>query len=272
MTRPPAGNAAFLGTIPAAYEKYLVPLFFERYADDLTARAVALQPAAVLETACGTGVLTVRLRAALPPSTTIAATDISDAMLERAQGRVGNAPSLTWQTADACALPFPDESVDLVVCQFGLMFFPDRVQGLAEARRVLRPGGTCLMNVWDGFAANPIGRLAQENIIEHFPDDPPTFYHLPFSMEDRAATEALFARAGFADIALETLRCEGVSPSARDAALGMVTGTPTLGALYERGVTDPSAIVATLEARYAESGGRAPYRTPLSASVITARK
>lgn len=273
MSASPRGpDIAFLGTIPVAYERYLVPLFFEPYAADLADRAARLAPSGVLETACGTGVLTRQLRAALPAGSSIIATDLSDAMLERARQRIEGAAGITWQQADACALPFPDASVDLVVCQFGLMFFPDRLKGLTEARRVLRPGGHCLMNVWHGLEDNPLGRLAHENIVEVFPENPPSFYQVPFSMGDQGEIRELFAAAGFAATSLESVTKEGRSPSALDAATGLVTGTPALSALLERGVTDTGPIIARLADRLGRLGGRAPFRVPMKATVITARR
>lgn len=262
---------AFHGSIPAAYEQYLVPLLFEPYAADLARRAAALAPGAVLETACGTGVVTRALRAALPGSTSIVATDLSDAMLARAREQLAGTPAISFRTADACNLPFPDASVDLVVSQFGLMFFPDRHRGLTEARRVLRPGGRCLISVWGGHETNPVGRLAHQNMLEHFPGETRSFYELPHSMGDPVANEALFAQAGFAAIAVEDVRFTGEAPSARAAALGLVTGTPALAALEERGVSDPAPLVASLTRKLAAYGGDTPFRTPLSALVITAR-
>jgi ubiquinone/menaquinone biosynthesis C-methylase UbiE len=265
-------DLGFQGSIPTAYERYLVPLFFEPYAADLAARARRLAPATVLETAGGTGVLARQLRAALPAQTTIVATDLSDAMLERARQQDDGAGGITWQQADTCALPFPDCSVDLVVCQFGLMFFPDRGKGLAEALRVLRPGGHCLMNVWQGLEENALGRLAHENIVEFFPHDPPSFYQVPFSMGNQDELRQLFTAAGFGQTRLETVTKEGRSPSALDVATGLVTGTPAWSALLERGLTDPGPVIERLAGKLALVGGRAPFTVPMKATIVSATR
>lgn len=268
MSRPPA----FLGTVPAAYEQYMVPLLFEPYAADLARRAGALAPGVVLETACGTGVVTRALRAALPDSAAIIATDLSEAMLVRARERLAGAAGVRFRAVDACDLPFPDGSVDLVVSQFGLMFFPDKPKALREVHRVLRPGGSCIISVWEGHETNPTGRLAHDTMREFFPAETRTFYELPHSMGNRAANEALFAGAGLTGISTDLVRFTGEAPSARAAALGLITGTPALGALLERGISDPEPLVASLTRRFAREGGDAPCRLGLSALVLTARR
>jgi ubiquinone/menaquinone biosynthesis C-methylase UbiE len=145
------GDKNFSGAIPELYEAYLVPLIFEPYAADLATRLAARSPSRVLEVAAGTGVVTRALTRTLPASTSIVATDLNQAMLDRARA-VGTAYPVEWRTADALALPFPDRSFDAVVCQFGVMFFPDKPRAYAEARRVLRPGGAFVFNVWDSLA------------------------------------------------------------------------------------------------------------------------
>jgi len=134
-------NAAFEGTIPQHYDRYLGPLLFHPYADDLAARLVPKPDVRVLEIACGTGLVTRRLLDRLGGSGSILATDLNEAMLAYARSQVVAAPGLQWRQADAVKLPLPDRSFDAVVCQFGLMFFPDKAAALREAFRVLRPGG-----------------------------------------------------------------------------------------------------------------------------------
>ena len=144
----PALDSSFTDDVAAFYDSTLVPLIFESYADDLATRALALQPDSVLEIACGTGVVTRALSAALPTACAIAATDLNEAMVAHAE-RVGTSRPVKWRQADAAALPYEDGCFDIVVCQFGVMFFPERVAAYREVRRVLRPGGTFLFNVWN---------------------------------------------------------------------------------------------------------------------------
>jgi SAM-dependent methyltransferase len=170
-----ATDKVFAGSIPEVYDKFLVPLIFQCYADDLAARAAKVAPARVLEIAAGTGALTRALAAALPQGTAIMATDLNQPMLDHATARQPGDARIIWRQADALALPFEDGSFDLVACQFGVMFFPDKVQGYREARRVLKPGGHFVFNVWDGIAHNEFADVVTDALAEIFPDDPPRF-------------------------------------------------------------------------------------------------
>ncbi|HEX7952510.1 MAG TPA: class I SAM-dependent methyltransferase, partial [Burkholderiales bacterium] len=149
----PASDKVFAGSIPKLYDSHLVPLIFAPYASDLAERLRSRRISRLLEIAAGTGVVTRALAAALPDSAAIVATDLNQAMLDQA-ARVGTKRAVEWRQADAMQLPFEDASFDAVVCQFGVMFFPDKPKAFAEARRVLRPGGLFLFNVWDSIAEN----------------------------------------------------------------------------------------------------------------------
>ena len=173
----------FSGSVPANYERYMVPLLFQPYAEILAERAAQFAPRQILETAAGTGVVTAALARALPEAEIIA-TDLNQAMLDVAAKRVSS-DSVSFRQADALDLPFEDESFDLVVCQFGVMFYPDKVRGNAEARRVLRDGGRYLLAIWDGMDRNPLSELAHQTMERRFPDNPPMFLQRgPFSYHD----------------------------------------------------------------------------------------
>ena len=135
-----ATDKVFAGSIPETYDRFLVPLIFESYARDLAERLARVEPREVLETAAGTGVLTRAIASRLPAQARIVATDLNEPMLNHAQ-RQSHDGRITWRQADALALPFEDRSFDVVACQFGAMFFPDKGQGYREARRVLKRGG-----------------------------------------------------------------------------------------------------------------------------------
>ncbi len=263
-------NARFTGSIPAAYHEYLGPLFFQPYADDLATRVAAHAPLDILEVACGTGIVTSALGAALPRVTLIA-TDLNDAMIDFARGVVPARPQLSWRQADACALPFEDAQFDVVTCQFGLMFVPDKLLAMTEARRVLRPGGWFLFNVWDSLGTNPSASTTKDAVTGLFPDNPPTFYDVPFGFHDRSLLRQLLTEAGFRDIALDTVTLEARAPSAHHAATGLVTGSPALTAIQERGVTDPGPVIATVADALAKQGGAAPFTVPMQAIVVSAR-
>jgi Methylase involved in ubiquinone/menaquinone biosynthesis len=176
------GNeAAFVGSIPQHYDQGLGPLIFVDYAADIARRAAALKPARVLETAAGTGIVTRKLRDALPADTHLTVTDLNAPMLEVARAKFKPGEQVAFQPADATALPFDDGSFDAIVCQFGMMFYPDKEKSYREAYRLLTPGGTYLFSVWDSHRYNPFGRIANDNAKKFFPADPPQFYNVPYS-------------------------------------------------------------------------------------------
>lgn len=258
-------------SIPALYDRCLGPLLFEPYARDLAARVAALAPARVLETACGTGIVTRRLREQLPASTSLTATDLSESMLAVARAALGPlGDGVTWRPADMCALPFDDGAFDAVVCQFGLMFAPDKLAAARAARRVLRPGGAYLFSVWDALEHNRIVQVAHETITGFYPDDTPPFFTTPFGHHDAHAIRLLLRDAGFADCTIETVALVGESPSAREAAEGLVRGTPVVAAIRERGTVPEAVIVAAVAEALALQIGRTPVHASLRALVVRA--
>jgi SAM-dependent methyltransferase len=262
-------DTQFAGSIPALYEECLVPVLFAPFAADLVARAAALSPGRVLELAAGTGAVSHALAAALPDAA-IVATDLNPAMLAQAQAR-GAAPNLSFRPADAQALPFADASFDLVLAQFGAMFFPDKVGAYAEARRVLTPGGTWLFNVWDRLEANSGSLAIHQAVRAALPEPKPEFIaRTPFGYHDAAAIMADVYAAGFGEVAIE--RVEFVSPPGSAVALarGMCLGSPLANelaahpeALREQAL---AAAVAAAERAEAASGG-----LTMAALVVAAR-
>ena len=133
-------DRTFAGSIAEIYDQYLVPLIFKSYALDLASRLAEANPLDVLETAAGTGVLTRAIASRLPADARIVATDLNQPMLDRAKGRQSQNRRIEWKQADALALPIENQSFDVVACQFGVMFFLEKVRGYREAWRVLKPG------------------------------------------------------------------------------------------------------------------------------------
>jgi SAM-dependent methyltransferase len=192
-----AADAEFTGSIPQIYERFLVPLIFEPYAADLASRVALQQPARVLELATGTGALTRQLAKALPPEVAIVATDLNQPMLDQAAA-IGTSRSVEWRQADALQLPFPNEAFDIVVCQFGVVFFPDKAKAFAEARRVLRLGGQFIFSVWDRIGQNEFADIVTQALETLFPDDPPRFLaRVPHGYHDPAVIAQDLARGGF---------------------------------------------------------------------------
>ena len=259
-------DARFVGAIPELYEKHLVPPIFVPYAEDLVERIGPREHGEILEIACGTGAVTRKLVPCLSGSAHLTATDLNDAMLKVAQAKAPESPRVTWQIADGMALPFDDDTFDLAISEFGVMYFPDRVQGFREARRVLRPGGEFLFNVWDSFEYNPHGRIAHATIARFFETEPPAFYITPFGFHDAGLIRMMLRAAGFATIHVEHVSKEAVAPSARDLANGLVRGNPV-----PLGDVDAAAIVDALAADLAAEGGDHPLRLPMRALVVHAQ-
>jgi SAM-dependent methyltransferase len=233
-------DRAFTGSIPAVYETYLVPLIFESYSTDLVSRLAARGPARVLEIAAGTGVVTRVLAAILPDPVSIVATDLNTSMLGHA-ATVGTSRPVEWRQADAMALPFGDGSFDAVVCQFGVMFFPDKRKAFAEARRVLAPGGVLLFNTWDRIEDNEFADTVTKALEGAFPDDPPRFLvRAPHGYYDPAIIEEDLARAGFLSApAVATLAARSIAASPRVPAIAYCKGTPLRNEIEAR---DPSRL------------------------------
>jgi ubiquinone/menaquinone biosynthesis C-methylase UbiE len=219
MTRPAGSDSTFAGSIPALYDRYLGPLLFAPYARELGERLADLEAGALLETAAGSGIVTEVLAEKLPATVEIVATDLNQAMVDHAAAKPALARA-TLRQADALALPFEAGRFDAVVCQFGAMFFPDRVAGYREARRVLRPGGCFLFSVWDSLDHNPMTRCVVEAMARHFPANPPRFLaRTPHGHSDRDTIRRELAEAGFGPVELDVVTLP--SPSSR---IGSISG------------------------------------------------
>ena len=261
-------DSIFSGSIAALYDRFLVPMLFRPYAEDLAQRVAAAKPAAILETAAGTGIVTEAISHAVPDSTLVA-TDLNRAMLDVAAARIAS-PDVSFRQADALALPFPDASFDVVACQFGAMFFPDRVLAYREARRVLRPGGHFLFNVWDRIEANPATDLAARAVASLFPKGPPGFFaRVPFGYHDKAVVEADLRAAGFGNVEAETVAMRSRIGSAREAAVGLCQGTPLRSEIEARGSLEEATEAAAVA--LAPLVGSEGLDTPMSAHVFSAR-
>ena len=266
-------DVRFSGSVPANYEQYMVPLLFRPYAEELARRAAELRPGRILETAAGTGVVTAALARALPDAE-IVATDLNQAMLDVAADRV-KSPNVLLRQADALELPFEDGMFDLVVCQFGVMFYPDKVKGGSEARRVLRDGGRYLIAIWDRIERNPLTNIAHQSLQQLFPDNPPMFMKRgPFSYHEPEWIERDLLASGFGEVEIETVELISRSPSATDAAKGLCYGSPMRVELEQDGY-GPDALDRAFEqvARGAQQyEGPNGFDAPMSAHIVTATR
>lgn len=262
--------ASFTGSMPEHYDRIMGPAQFDAFAADLVGRLSTRPPGDVLEVACGTGIVTRRLRERLDSRLRLVASDLSKPMLEYARNKLRGTRGIEWREADAAALPFKDASFGAVVCAFGVMFVPDKQAAFREARRMLNEGGVWLFNVWDGLEANPQSRATNDVIEAMFPGDPEMRFRGPFEFNDRAVLGSLLAGARFGQVRMEPVRLEVKAPSARDYATGQLKGTPRGALLMQRGVPIDE-LIERIAAALAAVGGEAPFRCTGQALVVEAR-
>jgi ubiquinone/menaquinone biosynthesis C-methylase UbiE len=264
-------DSVFSGSIAAIYDRFMVPLVFAPYAEEVARRARAFMPGDILETAAGTGVVTGALHRALPDARIIA-TDLNAPMLDVAAARV-RSDNVRFEAADAQDLPFADASFDLVVCQFGIMFYPDKVRGNSEARRVLRDGGRYLLVIWDRIERNLATMTAGKAVADVIPQGAGRFYErVPFRYHDQADIAADLRAAGFAEVEFETIELMSRATSARDAAIALVQGTPMRADIEQ---IDPKLLAPATDAAakaLAQFEGPDGFSAPMSAHLVTATK
>lgn len=265
-----AVDKTFAGSIPRIYDTYLVPMIFEAFARDLAARVVGRSPARVLEVAAGTGAVTRELAARLPPHVPIVATDLNQAMLDRAAG-VEAARPVEWRQADVMRLPFADGAFDAVVCQFGVMFFPDKPAAFRELRRVLSPGGTFAFNVWDRLADNHFADTVTAALAAVFPEDPPRFMaRTPHGYNDAGAIEQDLAAGGFmAPPRIATVADRSLAASARDVALAYCQGTPLRNEIEARDASRLDEATEAVAEAIARRFGNGAIDGKIQALVVT---
>lgn len=266
-------DKVFAGSIPKLYDEYLVPLIFEPYAADLAKRLSARPLSRVLEIAAGTGVVTRAMASALPESVSILATDLNQAMLDHAAA-VGTKRAVEWRQADALALPFPDATFDAVVCQFGVMFFPDKSKAFAEARRVLRPGGVFLFNVWDRIEENEFADVVTTALESLFAKDPPRFLaRTPHGYYDRSTIAGDVARAGFtASPRIDTLAARSRAASPRIPAMAYCQGTPLRNEIEARDASALGKATDIAAEAIAKRFGRGAVDGKIQAHVVTVER
>jgi ubiquinone/menaquinone biosynthesis C-methylase UbiE len=268
----PESDRVFAGSIPEFYDRYFVPLIFAPYADDLAGRLQAINPERVLETAAGTGVVTRAIAARLPATARITATDLNEPMLNHARSTLAD-PRITWKVADAQALPFDGGSFEAVVCQFGAMFFPDKVTAYKEARRVLTPGGRFLFSVWDRISDNEFADVVTQTLMEMFPGDPPLFMaRTPHGHHDITRIRADLEAAGFSDITAEARDERSKAPSPRDVAVAYCEGSPLRNEIEARDKARLQEATSRATDAIARRFGTGPVDGRIRAIVVTAAK
>ncbi len=267
----PETDKVFAGSIPENYDRYLVPLIFESFAQDIAQRVAALSPSTVLETAAGSGVVTRALTPRLSPDASYVVTDLNQPMLDYAAKRQPADHRISWRKADALALPFEDAAFDLVCCQFGVMFFPDRQSGYREAKRVLKPGGYFLFNVWDRIEENVFANDVTNALAEVFPSDPPRFLaRTPHGYHDPALIRSELEKAGFSSVVIETRADQSRASSPRHPAVAYCQGTPLRNEIEARDADKLEAATNYAASKIANRHGSGEVAAKIQAHVIVA--
>jgi ubiquinone/menaquinone biosynthesis C-methylase UbiE len=266
-------DKVFAGNIPEFYDRYLVPLIFEPYARDLAVRVAADRPQRVLEVAAGTGVVTRALASKLSRSAQLIVTDLNQAMLDYAKSRMGQDERTEWKVADAQELPFEDESFDAVACQFGAMFFPEKVRAFKEALRVLRPNGCYYFSVWDKLSENQFAEVVTTALGEMFPSDPPLFLaRTPHGHHDVDLLREYLKMAGFSAVSVEAIEARSKAASPREPAIAYVQGTPLRNEVESRGSGRLEEATERATDAIAKRFGTGAVDGRIRAFVITARR
>ena len=263
-------DTIFAGSIPSLYDTYLGPLIFEPYAGDVVKRLENLSAGRVLETAAGSGIVTRALLRSLPTSVSVVATDLNQPMLDHAAAQTSFS-NVSWQRVDAQSLPFPDQTFDAVICQFGVMFFPDKQKAYREARRVLKTGGRFIFNAWDRIEDNEFADVVTAALTDIFPDDPPLFLaRTPHGYHDKTTIQDQLRSAGFVDITLDTVTRRSLALSCQDPAIGYCQGTPLRNEIEARDASRLAEATAAAARRISEQFGDGPVDGKMQAHVITA--
>lgn len=263
-------SADYGGSIPEYYDTCLGPAWFDAFGADLTRRLPPRPAGDVLEIACGTGLVTRRLREHIDPARRLFASDISKAMLDYARSKLIHHGGIEWREADATSLPFGGGEFSAVVCAFGVMFVPDKRAALREVRRVLKRGGILLFNVWDRLEENPAAAINAQVVEELFPGDPEAQFGTPYEMADPEALRQLLSESGFREVRIEKKRIQVDGVSARRIAIGQIRGSPRSLLLEKRGASLDD-VVDKVAAALGRVGGADPWRGPANAVVVEAR-
>jgi SAM-dependent methyltransferase len=264
-------SASFIGDIPSHYDAGLGPNIFFDYADMIAKRSGEKTASSVVELAAGTGIVSRRLRDTLSPETRLVVTDLNAPMLDIAKSKFSDNDKVEFRVANAMNLPFEDSEFDLIVCQFGVMFFPDKPDSYREAARVLRSGGHYIFNVWGPMSRNPFSQMAHDVAAKFFPENPPGFYKVPFHYGDPVDVRKDLAAAGWHEVEHETIQVRKTIENPEAFANALVYGNPLIDEISERGGVEPEAVVAAMLDGLHSTFGPGPLAMPLEATTYICR-
>lgn len=265
-------STKFVGNIPENYDRGLGPVLFDDFAADLAARALAHKAEKVVELAAGTGIVSRKLRDGLSPDKKLVVTDLNPPMLDIARAKFRDGENVEFTPADVMSLPFDDESCDLVVCQFGVMFFADKPAAFREVRRVLKPGGLFLFNAWGTMESCSYSNIVYDVGVNFFPDSPLTFYQVPFSYADIDTAHGDLAAGGFENRRHETVDIVKEVSDWGAFSKGLVWGNPLIDEIEQRGTVPPEAVMDAIGVALQDHFGAAPASIPLQAIIYHALK
>ncbi|WP_259069050.1 class I SAM-dependent methyltransferase [Mucilaginibacter sp. X4EP1] len=262
----------FSGELALNYDRYLGPMMFEPYAADLVSRINTAGVKTVLEIACGTGCVTVPLRNHFAPNVELTATDFNADMMSVAESKLNNG-SVVFGIEDAQNLSFPDNSFDLVICQFGLMFLQDKKKGLSEALRVLKPGGRFIFSTWDKTENIPLLKLIFNDIIlPYFKDEDTTRFLIPFSLFDASQLKEWMEEAGFIEVETERVSLETGAPSYKEIVNGYFQKHALGGAVTAKNPADFDVVAAEMEKQVIAQFGETDIKLRFSANFVSGVK
>ncbi len=265
-------TTAFAGSVPTNYDQYLGPVLFEPYAVDLVKRIDTTSYHNVLELACGTGRVTKHLASMLPVDGSLIASDLNSDMLNVARNILPG-ERIKWMEIDAQDLPFGDEGFDHVICQFGVMFFPDKMKAFTESYRVLQPDGRLLFNVWDSLEFNPRSAIIKQVMEEIMGSEAPDFLSKgPYSYYNKNEITTSLRNAGFKNIQLEAVQKTAYYAFADDLIKGFVDGSPLNSYLVQQSPSLQKEIKDKLKQAIVSQFGETQIISPMQAIVCSASK
>jgi ubiquinone/menaquinone biosynthesis C-methylase UbiE len=266
-----ATDKEFVGSIPEFYDTYLVPLIFEAYANDLAKRISSLNPKSVLEMAAGSGVVPRALAPHLDAEARYVVTDLNQPMLDHASNKQGPDERIEWKQVDALDLPFEDNSFDVAACQYGVMFFPDRIKGYSEARRVLKAGGRYIFSVWDEIGTNEFANVVTTAAAAVFPNDPPNFLpRTPHGYSDQKVIRDELVKAGFSNVEIVTVEETSKAPSPRHPAIAYCQGTPLRNEIEQRDAELLEHVTECAAEAISRRYGNGEVEAKIQAHIVTA--
>jgi ubiquinone/menaquinone biosynthesis C-methylase UbiE len=264
-------DGAFVGAIPERFHRDLGPVLFEPYARLTAERIRARAPRRVLETACGTGIVTRRLREVLHNDALLVASDLHEPMLAVARAALGSEAAVEWSQADMCELRFGDRAFDAVVCQFGLMFVADKLAAVREAHRVLEPGGSLLLTTWAPLDRNAVISVAHHTVGLVFAENPPQhLVRAPFGHGDPRELHDLLVAGGFRDVEVDVVEKSTSAPSAHELAAGLLEGTPLGDEIRLRDAARLPSVIGAVARAIGRRFGDRPVKGQIAALVASA--